>query len=107
MIVLKWMSTIYILQEKQLVMRFGIFNATEKMYDLRNIRNVSINQNILGKLFNYGDLVIITSASGGYQEKIYLSGITNPKKYKHHLQECFELKDEKPQSVSNLLYRSS
>lgn len=101
MIVLKWMSTIYIMQEKQLVKRTGIFGINEKMYDLRNTRKILIHKSILGKIFNYGDIAITTSASGGYQEEVYLSAISRPEKYKTHLQECFELKDEKPQTLYN------
>lgn len=90
--VIKWITTTYTLKDKQLVKRAGILNITEKTYDLRNIRNISIYQSFIGKLFNYGDLTIMTSASGGYQDEIYLQGISNPAQYKSCLQGCIRLK---------------
>jgi hypothetical protein len=51
------------------------------MFDLKNLRDIKIEQTVFGKIFGYGDIVINTSASGGYQETIVLRRIQNRKKH--------------------------
>lgn len=100
MLILKWVSTTYILNNQLLIKREGIINIIEKIYDLKTIRSISIKQGLIGKLFNFGDLTIKTSASGGYQEEIYIMGITNPAKYKANLQLCIDYNIENIETIN-------
>lgn len=89
-IITKWISNLCYLTNKYLVKHEGILNIKEKMIDLKNLRSVTVNQGFLGKLFNYGNITLTTSASGGYAEEIYLSEIDNPEKYNEFFQDCLE-----------------
>ena len=90
-IVLNWISSVYYLTEKNIIKRTGIFQTNEQIYDLKKIRSVEVNQGFIGKLLNYGDITIQTSASGGYQHEIYLTGIANPEKYREIFKHCLEI----------------
>lgn len=89
-ILLNWIGNAcyFDISEKRLIKREGIFNFHEEIYDLKNIRSISLEQNIFGKLFHYGNIVITASASGGYNDKIYLNGISNPEKSEEFLKKC-------------------
>lgn len=80
-IILTWVGNTYIITGSHIIERRGILNMREQMFDLKNIRSASIEQGWMGKLFHYGDVMIQTSASGGYNEKINLTGISHPEKY--------------------------
>lgn len=86
---LTWANNIYYLTERHIIKRSGIFTTSEEIYQYSNIRSVMINQSFIGKLLNYGDIYLKTSASGGYQGDIVISGIENPKKYKSILEKNF------------------
>ncbi|KKS46994.1 MAG: hypothetical protein UV09_C0010G0004 [Candidatus Gottesmanbacteria bacterium GW2011_GWA2_42_18] len=43
----------------------------------------------MGKLLHFGDVVIETSASGGYRDKIIIGGIANLEKFEERLRHCF------------------
>lgn len=88
-IVMRWLGSSYIVSDKHLVKRDGIFNIVEKTYDLDNIRSVTVHQGMLGKLFHFGDVVIETSASGGYMDQITLVGLDDPQKFEHKIRHYF------------------
>ena len=80
-IVLIWVGNTHTITGSHIVERRGILNIKEQMFDLKNIRSVTTEQGWFGKLFHYGNIIIQTSASGGYNEKINLTGISHPEKY--------------------------
>ncbi len=88
-IVTHWVGRSYYIIEKHLIKRQGLFSIKEKIYDLGNIRSVTVNQSFLGKLLHFGDVVIETSASGGYMDKIFVTGIANPENFETKLRHCF------------------
>ncbi len=83
--VMKWISESYFIAEAHLVKRSGIMNMIEKTYDLDNVRSITVNQSVLGKLFHFGDVLIETSASGGYMDQIILAGVSNPEQFEHKI----------------------
>lgn len=87
--VLKWIGSSYFIADAHLVKRSGIMSVVEKTYDLDNIRSVTVNQGVLGKLFHFGDVVIETSASGGYMDQIVLAGLANPEQFEHKIRGHF------------------
>ncbi len=87
--VMKWMGDSYFISEAHLVKRSGIMSVIEKTYDLDNVRSVTVNQGVLGKLFHFGDVVIETSASGGYMDQIILNGLANPEQFEHKIRGHF------------------
>lgn len=88
-IVFYWIGRSYNIVEKHLIKRQGIFSVKVKIYDLGNIRSVTVNQSVLGKFFHFGDVVIETSAAGGYMDKILVSGIANPENFEAKLRHYF------------------
>ena len=88
-VTLSWANSTYILAGKHIIRRRGILHVEEDVFHFDNIRSISINQSFLGKLFNYGDITLKTSASGGYQGDVVMVGIANPKKYEEILNKYF------------------
>ncbi len=89
MITLRWVGKSYFITDKHLIKHDGVFTVAEKMYDLDNIRSVTVHQSTLGKLLHYGDVVIETSASGGYMDQIMLVGISNPEGFEYKIRHRF------------------
>lgn len=88
-VTLAWASNAYYLAGKHLIRRKGIVHAQEDVFHYDNIRSISVNQSFFGKMFNYGDITIKTSASGGYQGDIVMTEIADPKRYEAMLRESF------------------
>ena len=88
-VTLSWANSAYYLAGKHLIRRKGILHIEEDVFHFDNIRTISINQSFFGKLLNYGDITLKTSASGGYQGDIVMAEISNPKKYEEILREYF------------------
>lgn len=88
-VTLSWANSAYYLAGKHLIRKSGILHIQEDVFHFDNIRSISINQSFLGKLFNYGDITVKTSASGGYQGDIVMTEIANPKKYEAVLRKYF------------------
>src|SRR3989338_6749246 len=86
--VLNWIGKSFYIVEKHLIKHQGIMSKKEKIYDLNNIRSVTVKQTLLGKLFHFGDVIIETSASGGYKDKIFVSGIADPDNFEAKLRHC-------------------
>ncbi len=86
---LSWANNMYLLTGKHLIRRRGIFGTQEDIFHFDNIRSISIYQSFLGKLFNYGDITLKTSASGGYQGDVIISEVSNPQKYEEILKGYF------------------
>ncbi|EKE06310.1 MAG: hypothetical protein ACD_19C00017G0010 [uncultured bacterium] len=84
---MKWLGNSYFITDTCVVKRDGIFNVVEKTYDLKDIRSVIVHQNIIGKLFHFGDIVIETSASGGYKDEIVLNGFDEPQEIEHKVRQ--------------------
>ena len=88
-VVLGWANNLYFFTDRHIVKRTGTLHVNEEMYHYDNIRSITINQSWLGKLFHYGDIILKTSASGGYQDDIVLTEIENPQKYQSMLRKLF------------------
>lgn len=88
-VTLSWANNTYLIAGKHIIRRTGILHVEEDVFHFDNIRSISINQSFLGKIFNYGDITLKTSASGGYQGDVVMVGVTNPKKYEEILNHYF------------------
>lgn len=88
-IALSWTNNMYFLTEKHIIQRKGILHVEEDIFHFNNIRSISINQSIFGKIFRYGDIMLKTSASGGYQGDVSMTGIANPEKYEKMISNYF------------------
>ena len=88
-LLLQWTGSRYFITPKHIIKQTGILKEKEEVYHFDNIRSISVEQSFLGKVFDYGDITLKTSASGGYQDDVVLSGIDNPHKYETILKELF------------------
>ena len=91
-VVLSWVKNNFYITEDKIVHCKGILTIDEEIYNTSSIRTVKSHQSLLGRIFNYGNVVVEVSASGGYHKDILLGGIVNPKKYERILNEYLEKK---------------
>lgn len=87
-VTLSWTNSIYYISGKHLIKRTGILSTEEDIYEFDTVRSVAVNQTFLGRLLHYGDIALKTSASGGYQVIVTITGIQNPHKYEQMIKEC-------------------
>lgn len=87
-ITLSWANNGYYVDGKHLIKKSGILNIEEDSYDLSTVRSIIINQSWLGRILNYGDLTLKTSASGGYQVIVTMVGIQNPRNHERMIKAC-------------------
>ncbi len=87
-VTLSWTSNVYYINGKHLIKRSGILNTEEDIYEFDTVRSIAVNQSFLGRLFHYGDIYLKTSASGGYQVIVTMTGIQNPHKYEQMIKQC-------------------
>lgn len=80
-LIFKWKSQSYYIINEHLVKKEGLMTITEKNYDLKNIRSVTIQQSVLGKIFRFGNIVLEISALGGYKEILTIPFVSNPQIY--------------------------
>jgi uncharacterized membrane protein YdbT with pleckstrin-like domain len=84
-LIIRWATQSFVISGHELIHRTGLFNIKETIHDLRNIRSVTIQQSLLGKLFHFGNINVEISASGGFQEFIDLPAMAYPEQFQHLL----------------------
>ena len=70
--------------EEKVVVKSGIFSTSEKQFVFLGVFGVSIEQNLLGKIFNYGDVRI--DCPGKWD--VDTEGLADPKGLKSFLEKC-------------------
>jgi len=78
-VIIRYLSMHYYITNHHLIVNRGIVNNDEKVYELRQVRKLSVFQDSLGKRFNYGNVRLLLGARG-FEEHIELVNITNPRK---------------------------
>jgi hypothetical protein len=84
-IVAKWATTVYYVTDNYLIRYKGAVSVNEHIFDLHNLKTMTIQQSWLGKMVNYGDIFLCFTAST-YQEEVTIVGINDPKKYEQYFQ---------------------
>jgi len=75
---IKWISSTYEIRTHEIRHKYGILNKKEKIFLCDLAQEVSLSQNLFGKIFNFGTIEIFNPA---IKEVIILEGIPNPEKY--------------------------
>jgi uncharacterized membrane protein YdbT with pleckstrin-like domain len=88
-VVLKWATTLYYIEGDHLVTRRGILSVDENIYEFKTIRSLEVEQSLLGRLFHYGNIILKTSASGGYLVVVTLLNLANPQQQEKTLSKYF------------------
>jgi uncharacterized membrane protein YdbT with pleckstrin-like domain len=73
---LRLMHTELGITDRRVLVKAGLFSTTAMETGLDKIQNVTFREPLLGKLFNYGTVII---QSGGSHSREGLRGIKNPK----------------------------
>lgn len=63
--VLQWWAEEYLITTRRVVQTEGIINKRTEDSSLEKINDITLTQSVLGRILNYGDLVIITGSDIG------------------------------------------
>ncbi len=77
---LTWESQTYYISGHHFIERSGIVSINERIYELKNIRKVEIEQNWLSQILNYGTLIVIFSVGSNLQT-VRIPGVAAPRNY--------------------------
>lgn len=83
-----WKFDLWAVTNYRVIDECGVFSITSKESPIDKINNVAYHQSFLGRIFNYGDVVIQTAAEMG--ETNY-TNLSNPGKLKEALSTAQEL----------------
>jgi membrane protein YdbS with pleckstrin-like domain len=75
----------YYISKHHLITDRGLLSEEDKIFELKSLKHVSINQDFIGKRLHYGN-IYLTFGARGYEEDVILRSITNP----HHIAKVFE-----------------
>lgn len=79
-LVVNWISTMYYITLGHLIRQRGVLNTSESVFQLTDIESVAMNQSWLGRIFNFGDIIIKLQIAR-QTESITLYAIENPQRY--------------------------
>lgn len=103
-VIAQWFNEYYLITQKEIIHKKGLFFKDEDRYVLSHIGRIEVDQNILGKIFNYGTVKLFN----WIQEKEYrLYLIHDPIKYHNILKGLLPKADaEKKIFREHLIYAS-
>jgi uncharacterized membrane protein YdbT with pleckstrin-like domain len=81
-IVLMWAHTTYIITPKEVIIRRGIAKLDEVTYELDGISEIEVQQDLLGRFFNYGTVRFLSKS---LQDEVKLLNIPQPEMYSRML----------------------
>lgn len=83
-IVLQWINLTYTFNPKEVIIRQGVFSTNSVTYEFANLQSMTIVQNIIQKIFNYGTIKLFNPV---LKEDVYLIDIPDPNKYANIIQQ--------------------
>ena len=101
-IILSWANEEWEIKEGVIFHRVGILHMKEDAYSLKHIGSTTLNQGLLGKIFNYGTIKIF---SPYLKRDYYLTNIPKPREIVKMLEDEVAGKNQK--HGSNLLFKKS
>lgn len=75
---IKYLTTELVITNKRVIAKFGLISRSTIEINLQRIESIQVNQGILGRIFNFGSIVI--SGTGNPQAPI--PGISNPLQFR-------------------------
>lgn len=87
LLLLRQLKTELGITNKRVIVKAGLLSSTTKETTLDKVQNVTFYQPLLGRIFNYGTVVIQTAATLGREG---LRGVCNPKQVRDTLVEQIE-----------------
>lgn len=90
-IIVQWLNEYYEITPKEIIHKKGLIFRKEEKYKLEHLGALKINQNVIGRIFNYGSLKLYNLA---LRKDVSLYLIHNPRKYHHVLESILPAADE-------------
>lgn len=69
----RWSNQRYIVTDRQVMQLRGIFNKSVLNSSLEKITDVAMHQSMFGRMFNYGDIDILTANEEGIDRMVHIS----------------------------------
>lgn len=101
-IVLSWANEEWEIKERVIYHRRGFLHMKEDVYSLKQIGSTTLNQDLLGKLFNYGTIRIFSPL---LKQDYYLMNIQNPRQIVKMLED--EVAGTSQKNGSHILFKKS
>ena len=95
-IIVVWLNEYYEITPKEVIHKSGLFFRKEERLVLSHVDSVDLQQGLLGRVFNYGNLVLFNWV---LEKSTLLYLIHNPKKYLKILQDLLPQSDQKKQTI--------
>lgn len=89
-IIVVWASQTYVIAGHHLIVRRGVAETVEKIYELNDIRTITMHEGTLGKMLNYGDIILVI-ASSGVTEEVHLPAIGHVRKYEQIFEKYLDI----------------
>jgi len=86
---LKKLSTKYVITDRRVMGRYGIISEDFKSASFKHITSVRIKQGLIGKMFNFGNIVIDTAGSGAGLDFVW-SYVNNPIDVKNQIEKFID-----------------
>jgi len=80
---LKYLTTELAFTNKRVIAKFGIISQKAIELNIKKVESIQVSQGILGRIFNYGDLLI----SGVGISQVPIPGISNPMAFRRAFME--------------------
>ena len=90
---IKYFTTELAITNKRVIAKFGLISRSTVEINLQKIESIQINQGIIGRLFNFGSIVV----SGAGNPQAPVPGISNPLSFRRA---CLDTQEENGQSQS-------
>ncbi len=104
-VLLVWLNEEYIVTNRRIIQTEGVINKSVKDSSLEKINDVALNQSVLGRLLDYGDLEILTGSDYGINK---LHHIQSPVTFKKAMLNAKEgMRDQNDFGVANTASRST
>lgn len=82
--ILTWINKQYIFNPKEVIIKTGVLSTKSTTYEIANLQSMSISQNVIQKLFNFGSIKLFNPV---LKEEIYISDISDPHKFGEIIQQ--------------------
>jgi uncharacterized membrane protein YdbT with pleckstrin-like domain len=79
----RWFTNYYVIGNDHIAQIYGIISKTEKTIKYSNLRIVDNKQSVLGRIFNYGDIVL---GLIGNDQNFLIKGIDDPNNIVNRIQ---------------------
>lgn len=86
-ILLNWVARYFIIKNGEFIERKGIMNSKQLIKPLVGVEWIQVRQGFLGKLMNFGDLIIHTPL---LKKNLIVKDISSPEKFQQHIYRHFK-----------------